>query len=98
VDRNAAVAGVAMLMEDLKDAELSELLVIGWNKQLSYLAALIDQARESGDLSRAPMSQVGAELLLDVQLGTTIRAAAHASPRASVDRQALLTNLIEGWR
>jgi AcrR family transcriptional regulator len=97
VDRNAAVAGVAMLMEDLKDAELSQLLVTGWDKQVSYLAVLIGQARDAGDLRRVPAPETAAELLLDLQLGTTIRAAAHPSPRASVDRRALMMSLIEGW-
>lgn len=96
-DRNAAVAGVAMLLEDLRDAELSRLLVTGWAKQLGYLAALIGQARAAGDLRRAPAPEAAAQLLLDVQLGTTLRAAAHTSPRAGVDRGALLTHLIEGW-
>jgi AcrR family transcriptional regulator len=97
-DRDSAVAGIAMLMEDLKDAELSRLLAIGWGKQATYLAALVAQARTAGDLRRVPAPEVAAQLLLDVQLGATVRAAAHASPRAAVDRHALLTVLIEGWR
>lgn len=96
-DRETAVAGLAMLMEDLKDAELSRLLAVGWDKQVGYLAALIAQARAAGDLDRAPAPEVAAQLLLDMQLGTTVRAAAHPSPRAAVDRHALLTQLIEGW-
>jgi len=97
-DRETAVAGVAMLMEDLKDAELSGLLALGWDKQVGYLGALIAQARDAGDLSRAPAPAAAAQLLLDVQLGTTIRAAAHPSPRTAVDRHALLTQLVEGWK
>jgi AcrR family transcriptional regulator len=97
-DRGSAVAGIAMLMEDLKDAELSRLLATGWGKQATYLAVLVAQARETRDLQRAPAPEVAAQLLLDVQLGATVRAAAHASPRVAVDRHALLSALIEGWR
>jgi AcrR family transcriptional regulator len=97
-DRGSAVAGIAMLMEDLKDAELSRLLAVGWGKQATYLAVLVAQAREMRDLQRAPAPEVAAQLLLDVQLGATLRAAAHASPRAAVDCHALLSALLEGWR
>jgi AcrR family transcriptional regulator len=92
-DRDTAVAGVAMLMEDLKDTELSRLLAVGWDKQIGYLSALIAHARDAGDLRRAPAPEAAAQILLDVQLGTTVRAAAYPG----LDRHSLLTQLLEGW-
>lgn len=98
-DRSRRVAGVAMLLEDLRDDELSRLLSEGWDRQIAYLAALVSGAREDGHLSRSPDPRTAAALLLDLVNGFYLRAAASARSSAAPDAapQSLLNSLLESW-
>ena len=98
VDRERALADMAMLMEDLADDELSALLVSGWDKQVRYVAALVADAQSAGRLARAPRPELAATALLDVVNGATLRSAAYPSPREPVGPRALVGALLEGWR
>lgn len=96
-DRSRGVAGVTMLLEDLKDGELSRLLSAGWERQITYLAALISGARDDGHLTRSPEPRTAAALLLDVVNGSYLRAAASARSTTTVAPQTLLNALMESW-
>ncbi|MFE4514638.1 TetR/AcrR family transcriptional regulator [Kitasatospora sp. NPDC056783] len=96
-DRSRGVVGVTMLLEDLKDDELSRLLGEGWERQITYLAALVGGAREDGHLTRSPEPRTAAALLLDVVNGSYLRAAASTPPTITVSPQALLNALMESW-
>jgi hypothetical protein len=96
-ERARGVADFAMLLEDLKDDELSGLLSEGWECQITYLTALISGARADGHLSRSPEPRAAAVLLLDVVNGSCIRVAASAHPATTVIPQTLLHGLLESW-
>lgn len=96
-ERSRGVAGVTMLLEDLKDDELSRLLTQGWERQISYLGALIRGARANGDLARSPEPSTAAVLLLDVVHGSYLRAAAAPRPPSTTDTRILLKALMESW-
>jgi len=96
-ERSRGVAGLTMLLEDLKDDELSGLLSDGWERQITYLTALISGARADGRLSRSPKPRAAAALLLDVVNGSYLRAAASAHPATTVTPQTLLHALLESW-
>lgn len=96
-DRSGGVAGITMLLEDLKDDELSRLLSEGWERQITYLAALISGARDDGHFTRSPDPRTAAVLLLDVVNGSYLRAAASAPSTATIDPQTLLSALMESW-
>ena len=96
-ERSRGVAGLTMLLEDLKDDELSRLLSDGWERQITYLAALIRGARADGHLSGSPEPRTAAALLLDVVNGSYLRAAASAHPATTVTPRALLHALLESW-
>jgi AcrR family transcriptional regulator len=95
-DRSRGVAGLTMLLEDVKDDVLSDLLHTGWKRQLSYLAALLSGARAQGALMRAPDPEVGAAVLLDLVNGSYLRAAAATGPPTIPARHTLRT-IVEGW-
>lgn len=96
-DRSRGVAGVAMLLEDLKDDDLSRLLNEGWERQIAYLSALISGAHDNGRLTRSPESTTAAALLLDVVNGSYLRAAASTRSATTVAPQTLLNALMETW-
>lgn len=96
-DRSRGVAGVTMLLEDLKDDELSRLLDEGWERQIAYLTALISRARDNGQLVHSPEPRTAAALLLDVVNGSYLRAAASARSTTTVAVQTLLNALMESW-
>jgi len=96
-DRSGGVAGLAMLLEDLKNDELSRLLAAGWERQIAYLSVLIAGSDAVGELPRAPEPAIAAALLLDVVNGSYLRAAADAAPSSSVSVQTLLLTLLESW-
>lgn len=96
-ERSRGIAGLTMLLEDLKDDELSELLSAGWERQITYLTALISGARANGKLTRSPDPRTAAALLLDVLNGSYLRAAAYAHPATTVAPQTLLHALMESW-
>jgi AcrR family transcriptional regulator len=96
-DRSRGVAGVAMLLEDLKDEDLSRLLNEGWERQIAYLSALISEARDDGRLTRSPEPTTAAALLLDVVNGSYLRAAASPRSTTTVAPQTLLNALMENW-
>lgn len=96
-ERSRSVAGLTMLLHDLKDEELSALLNAGWDRQISYLTALITGARAEGHLTRSPEPGIAAALLLDVVNGSYLRAAARARPSSAVTPQSLLHALMESW-
>jgi AcrR family transcriptional regulator len=96
-ERPHAVAGITMLVEDLKDDELTELLRQGWDRQLEYLAALVTAARAQGTLTRAPNSSMAAALLLDVLNGSSLRAAAGSTRLSSGHTRTSLHALMKGW-
>lgn len=96
-ERSRGVANLTMLLEDLKDDELSGLLSNGWERQITYLTALIRGARAHGHLCRAPEPRAAAALLLDVVNGSYLRAAARAHPATTVTPQTLLHTLLESW-
>ena len=96
-ERSRGVAGLTMLLEDLKDDELSGLLSAGWERQITYLTALIGGARADGELTRSPDPRTAAALLLDVVNGSYLRAAASAHPATTVAPQTLVHALMESW-
>jgi AcrR family transcriptional regulator len=96
-ERSRSVAGVTMLLEDLKDDELSRLLSEGWERQIGYLRALITGARDNGGLARSPEPAAAAALLLDVVHGSYLRAAASSRSHTTTDVQTLLKALMESW-
>ena len=96
-ERSRGVAGLTMLLEDLKDDELSALLSAGWERQITYLTALINGARAAGELTRSPDPRTAAALLLDVVNGSYLRAVASARPAIIVAPQTLLNALMESW-
>ena len=96
-DRSRGVAGVTMLLEDLKDNELSQLLSAGWERQITYLTALISGAHADGQLSRSPEPRTAAALLLDIVNGSYLRAAASARSTTTVAPRTLLHALMESW-
>lgn len=97
-DRAGALAGLAMLMEDLRDDELTDLLRRGWERQVAYLALLVSQAQEEGHLLHAPPAPYAARLLLDVGHGALLWAAAQQSPCAATTPKTSLTALLESWQ
>ena len=97
-DRAGALAGLAMLMEDLRDEELADLLRQGWERQTAYLALLVEQAQEERLLKHAPPSPRAAELLLDVGHGALLRAAVQQGPRHAVESESALIALLESWK
>lgn len=70
--RGAAVAGIQMLLEDLADAELTELLREGWRRQLAHLARLLAAAAPP----RLSDPDQAAGVLFDALTGARLRAAA----------------------
>jgi hypothetical protein len=86
-----------MLLEDLKDDDLSRLLNEGWERQIAYLSALISGARDNGRLTRSPESTTAAALLLDVVNGSYLRAAASPRSTTAIAPQTLLNALMETW-
>jgi hypothetical protein len=97
-DRAGALAGLAMLMEDLRDEELADLLRQGWERQTDYVALLVDQAQEEGLLKYAPPPRKAAELLLDVGHGALLRVAAQQGSRHTVNSESALIALLESWK
>lgn len=96
-DRAGALAGLAMVMEDLRDDELADLLREGWGRQVDYLAVLVQQAQEEGRLRRAPTAPHAAQLLLDAGHGALLRAAAGQAPRSTESPGTILPTLLESW-
>lgn len=96
-DRAGALAGLTMLMEDLRDEELADLLRQGWERQAAYVALLVEQAQEEGLLLHAPPPPRAAELLLDVGHGALLRAAAQQRSRHAVNSASTLIALLESW-
>lgn len=96
-DRAGALAGLAMLMEDLRDEELADLLRQGWERQVTYLALLVGQAQEEGHLRHAPPAPDAARLLLDAGHGALLWAAAQQPQRAATNPRPSLTILLESW-
>lgn len=97
-DRAGALAGLAMLLEDLRDEELADLLRQGWERQMAYLALLVEQAREEGQLRHAPAAPHAAQLLLDVGHGALLRAAAQQAGRPTVRPTSAPITLLESWK
>lgn len=62
-----------MLLEDLRDPELRALLHHGWQRNISYLTALIDHERQDGRMSAGLASETIARLLLDTAHGSLLR-------------------------
>jgi AcrR family transcriptional regulator len=96
-DRSRGVASITMLVEDLKDDELSRLLSAGWERQITYLAALIGGARADGRFTRSPEARTAAALLLDVVNGSYLRAVASARSTTTATPRTLLNALMESW-
>ena len=71
---------IDMLVEDLRDPELRALLHHGWQRNLAYLTALIDQARHDGRIRACPSSETVARLLLDTAHGSLLRTAVAPGP------------------
>jgi AcrR family transcriptional regulator len=95
-ERSRGVAGVAMLLEDLRDEELSRLLGAGWERQIGYLSALIAGAHAAGGLTRSPVPRTAAALLLDIVNGSYLRAAAGHGV-STADPRTLIHALLESW-
>ncbi len=66
---------IDMLVEDLRDPELRALLHDGWQRNIDYLTALIDRARQDGQMRAGISSVTIAHLLLDTAHGSLLRAA-----------------------
>lgn len=66
---------IDMLVEDLRDPELRALLHDGWQRNIDYLTALIDHARQDGQMRPGTSSVTIAHLLLDTAHGNLLRAA-----------------------
>lgn len=96
-ERADSVAAITMLVEDLKDAELSKLLSAGWQRQLRYLSALVSGAHADGKLSRSPEPTAAATLLLDIVNGGYLRAAASSEETSTVSTRSLIHELLESW-
>lgn len=96
-DQTQGMAGLAMLLEDLKDQELRRLLGTGWDRQAAYLGALVGAAREGRQLLRAPSPAVSGSILLDVLHGSYLRAAATKGTDRCVDARAQILTLLESW-
>lgn len=64
---------IDMLVEDLRDPELRALLHDGWQRNIDYLTALIDRARQDGQMRPGPSSVTIAHLLLDTAHGSLLR-------------------------
>lgn len=86
-----------MLLEDLRDEELTDLLRQGWERQVAYLALLVKQAREEGQLQYAPAAPLAAQLLLDVGHGALLRAAAQQAGRPTAKPTSAPITLLESW-
>lgn len=95
--RADALAGLAMLLEDLRDEVLTDLLRQGWDRQVAYLALLVKQAREEGQLPYAPAAPLAAQLLLDVGHGALLRAAAQQAGRPTAKPTSAPITLLESW-
>ncbi len=96
-ERSRRVADLSMLFEDIKDDELSALLSAGWERQISYLTALIGGAHACGKLARSPACRTAAALLLDVANGCFLRGAATEDPATISNPQTLIRALLESW-
>lgn len=97
-DRPArALAGLGMLLEDLQDDALSALLRQGWARQRQYLAALISEASERGQLTRAPGPDMAADLLLTLIHGAQLQAAAERGNTEVAERDEPWLTLVKEW-
>lgn len=88
------LAGVDMLMEDLRDEELRALLHQGWAAHTAYLADLVQRCQDHGHLAARLPAQEIAGLLLDAAHGAVLRAAVHPDP-TQADPARTLTALLE---
>jgi AcrR family transcriptional regulator len=77
------LARLDMLAEDLRNAELRDLLHLGWQRQLAYLTALVTAAADSGELHVTAPPQRVARLLMDTASGALLRAAVAPDPAAA---------------
>lgn len=64
---------IDMLVEDLRDPELRALLHMGWQRNIDHLTALIDRARQAGQMRPGLSSVTIAHLLLDTAHGSLLR-------------------------
>lgn len=92
-----ARAGIAMVVEDIKDEELRALLIEGWTREIGYLASLVDEATKSGSLRSAPAPRIAATLIFDHINGAHLRAAATMDAHQVDDPRTILSPIIEGW-
>ena len=89
-DAEGVAIGLVNLLDDLTDPALRALLAEGWGKEISYLAALLQDM----PLRRLHDAGTGAYLLFDALNGAMLRSA--AVPDASTaDR--LLDDMLEVW-
>jgi AcrR family transcriptional regulator len=89
--QSAAVVGMQFLVEDLADAELRTLLRQGFQRQIDYLAQLL----EAGNLARLGSPVEAAALLFDSLNGALLRSAA-GDPAARRPGRTL-ERLLEAW-
>ncbi len=97
-DPGEARAGIAMLLEDIKDEELRALLIEGWTREIDYLTSLIEHATAEGDLRNAPQSTLAATLIFDYVNGAQVRAAATMDAHRLSDPRDALNFIMEGWK
>ncbi len=97
-ERTQAVASLTMLLEDMRDEELSLLLSGGWERQINYLAALLSAAHAAGKLTGSPTPATSAALLLDIVNGCYLRATATGARDSTANPRTLIRALMESWK
>jgi AcrR family transcriptional regulator len=91
----AAVLGrIDMLAEDLRNAQLRDLLHLGWQRQLDHLAVLVEAAVDRGALRVTTPPRLVARLLMDTASGALLRAAVAPDP-AEADPCTAVHDLLE---
>jgi AcrR family transcriptional regulator len=88
---------LAMLIEDLVDAELAALLRQGWRKQIAYLEHLMTAAVTQELLLHAPNPRHAATILIDACLGFTVRTASEPDP-PPMTSSPTASLLMESWK
>ncbi len=88
------LAGVDMLVEDLRDEQLRALLHQGWTAHTTYLTDLVRRCQQQGHLRSVLPAPAIAGLLLDAAHGAMLRAAAHPDPARALSGHAV-TDLLE---
>lgn len=90
----AVLARLDMLTEDLRTAELRDLLHLGWRRQIDHLAVLVGAAVDRGDLQTTATPDLVARLLVDTAAGALLRAAVAPDP-AEADPCSAVHDLLE---